>query len=199
MTMSKFDRYWWLYLLRGLLALGFGVSVMVTAILFPGITVQALVILFGAYLVMTGTVATTSAIIYRPESLWGSLLMNGLLSITLGVLAFVWTDLTAVALVLGFALWMIVTGVLDVVSAIRLRRVAERQWNLAFSGVIALVVGTLIIAYPAVGVLGVMWLIGGFAAVSGLLSMSYGWRRRAFRERPASEREVPPNAESKTA
>lgn len=201
MMMSNVNRYWWLYLLRGLLALLFGVSVIITAVLFPGATIRALVILFGAYLVATGMVTLTSAIIYRPESLWGSLVLNGLLNVALGVLAFVWTELTAVALMVMFALWMLAIGLLDILFAIRMRRVVERQWTMAFSGVIAIVVGTLILIFPAIGLLGIMWLIGGFAAASGLFSMSCGWRMRRFRQQGATaqesaERTIPNQAES---
>lgn len=196
---SDVGKYWWLYMLRGLLALGFGASVMVTAILFPGITVQALVILFGAYLLASGAVAAITALFYRPESFWGSLLLNGVLSMGVGALAFAWTEVTAVALVLVFAFWLVVTGLLDIVSAVRLRHLLERQWTIGLSGLIAVVVGTVILLYPAIGALGLMWLFGGFVSVSGLFSLSCGWQMHKLRKAVEHEREAPPYAESEPA
>jgi uncharacterized membrane protein HdeD (DUF308 family) len=197
---SHSKKYWWWYLLRGILALLFGTSVVVTAVLLPETTIYALVVSLGAYLVLTGVVSVASAIAHRSKPHWGSLLVNGLLHITLGILAFFWTDVTAVALLFMFAISMVAIGLLDLVSSIRLRHSFNRPWTVAVSGVLSMLVGGGIMIFPALGAFGVMWIIGGMSALFGAFSISCGWRMRNGPHRRApQEQEVHPQAESAPA
>ncbi len=194
---SHVKRYWWWYLLRGALALLFGTSVIVTAVLFPETTILSLVMALGAYLVLTGAVSVASAVVHRPRSY--ALLVNGLLHIALGVLAFVWTDATAVAMLFVFALSMVAIGLLDLVSAIRLRHVLKRQWTIALSGLLSIVIGGLIMLFPAIGAFGVLWIVGASAALFGVFSISCGWRMQRHHPPTASPEEAHPQAQSAPA
>src|SRR5689334_14735051 len=113
------SRYWWALVLRGVAAIMFGVL----ALAWPGLTLQVLVALFGAYALVDGVFAVVAAIGGRQHTdQWFLLLLEGLLGIVVGVVTWAAPGITATALVLYIALWSVVTGVLEIVAAIRLRK-----------------------------------------------------------------------------
>jgi uncharacterized membrane protein HdeD (DUF308 family) len=122
---SVLSRHWWLLLLRGLVAIAFGVLTWVQ----PGISLAALVILFGAYSMADGILATWTAIAGGKDNdyRW-VLLLEGLLGIGIGVLTFFSPGITALALVFYIAIWAIATGVLEIAAAIRLREEIKNEW-----------------------------------------------------------------------
>src|SRR6516164_3009625 len=109
---------WWAVLLNGLLAMAFGAL----ALARPGATLVALILLFAAFCVVDGVTALLAAgAVGARERPWAHLLWAGLLSLLVGIGAFLWPGLTAVALLLVIAAWSIVRGALDIIAAIRLR------------------------------------------------------------------------------
>ena len=163
-------------MIKGILAILFGATLLATAVLFPATTATTLVLLFGAYLMVTGAVAVVAALWYRKKSIWGALLLNGVLGLTLGVLAFIWTDVTVVALMIMIAVWAIATGLVEIITTLRLHRGIKREWMTAAFGLVAVVLGALILLYPAIGLLAVMWLIGGYIALYGVFTVILGTR-----------------------
>jgi uncharacterized membrane protein HdeD (DUF308 family) len=177
---------WWAVLLRGIAAILFGVL----AIAVPGASLLALVILWGAYALADGVLALVQAARSgRAGGRWGWFLFEGLVSIAAGVLAFVWPGITALALLLVIAAWAILTGLSEIVAAARLRRHIQGEWLLALSGVLSISFGVLLLVRPQAGALAVVWLIGSYAVLFGVLLVALSLRLHRWHR--AAERPVP--------
>jgi uncharacterized membrane protein HdeD (DUF308 family) len=179
--MLTLARYWWVMALRGLLAVLFGLA----AFFWPGITLVALVFLFGAYALVDGVLAIVSA--FRGGE-WWPLLLEGVIGIAAGVAAFVWPGITALALLYVIAVWAIVTGVLEVVAAIRLRREIENEWLLGLGGALSILLGVIMVAVPGAGALGLVWAIGAYALLFGAMLIVLGFRLRGMKGQVESRR-----------
>jgi uncharacterized membrane protein HdeD (DUF308 family) len=184
--LETLTRYWWVVALRGALAILFGV----TALVWPGITLFALVLIFGAYSLVDGVCTLAAALGRRDRGatdtggrIW--LFVQGVAGIIIGVLAFVWPGITALALLWLIGIWAIVIGVLEVIAAIRLRRELRREWLLGLSGAATALFGILLIAWPAAGVLTLIALIGISAVVFGVALLAFAERLRR-QQRPAT-------------
>jgi uncharacterized membrane protein HdeD (DUF308 family) len=174
---SILSRNWWLMLLRGLAAIGFGILIFAK----PQISLQVLVYLFGAYVLVEGILGVSLALHARNEvHSWGVLLLWGLLGVGVGILAFVKPDITALALLFYIALWAIATGVLEIATAIRLREVIKNEWLLILAGLASVAFGVLLIARPDAGALAVLALIGAYAIVFGVLLVVFAFKIRSF-------------------
>src|SRR5258708_11237033 len=155
---------WWSFVVRGLLAFVFGIL----AFIMPGPTLLGLVLLFGIYSIADGIFNIMGAFtVEREQTRWWVLLIEGIVSIAAGVIAFVLPGLTALALLFLIAAWAIVTGVLEIAAAIRLRRHIKGEWLLALAGVLSVVFGVLIALRPGVGALAIVWWIGAYAIAFG--------------------------------
>src|SRR5918911_1787 len=163
---AVFTSNWWSLLLRGLVALIFGILTFI----WPGISLTALVFLFGAYALVDG-LFTVIAALRAPEGYrhWWALLVEGIFGTIAGVLAFVWPGITALVLLYLIAAWAIVTGVFEIAAAIRLRKVISGEWLLALGGVMSVLFGLLLMAWPGAGALAVLWMIGAYAILFGAL------------------------------
>jgi uncharacterized membrane protein HdeD (DUF308 family) len=163
--------------MRGVAAALFGVL----ALARPGITLAALVFMWGAYAIADGVLAMVAAWKIRDDGrpLW-SLFVVGLLGIAAGVGTFRWPGLTALVLLMVIASWAIAIGILQVVVAIRLRKEIDGEWALGLSGVLSVAFGVLAALRPGLGALGVLWMIGGYAIAFGGLLIVLGFRLRAL-------------------
>jgi len=168
-------RNWWIMALRGLAAVLFGVL----AFAWPGITLLTLVYLFSAYALVNGVLAlVVSFNTPKGHHRSGSLMLEGLISIAAGVIAFLVPGITALAMVLVIAWWAIVTGVLEIVAAVRSRKVITNEWLLILSGIASLFIGFILLVQPGAGALALIWWIGAFALVFGVLLISLAFRMR---------------------
>lgn len=172
--LSMLVRYWWMVALRGLLAVVFGVL----ALAWPGITLATLVLFFGVYSLMDGLFSIVAAM--RQKERWAPLVLKGLLGVGVGILTFLWPGLTAMALLYLIAAWAIVTGVLEVVTAIRLRKVIAGEVLLVLSGLASVALGVLLAIWPISGALAMVWLLGVYALVFGALLLGLSIRLRAM-------------------
>jgi uncharacterized membrane protein HdeD (DUF308 family) len=171
-------RNWWMMALRGLFAILFGLA----AFAWPGITLGALVLLFGAYALADGIFAVISAVAVPPLGVaWWDLLVEGLLGIGTGVLTLAWPSITALVLLYLIAAWAVMTGIFEIAAAIRLRREIRGEWALALSGVLSVLLGVALVAAPGAGALAMIWLIGAYAVAFGalLLALAFNLRRRS--------------------
>jgi uncharacterized membrane protein HdeD (DUF308 family) len=170
------SRNWWALALRGLAAILFGVL----AFAWPGITLFVLIIFFGAYMLVDGIFAIVAAVrVAREEARWWLLLLEGILGVVAGIVTFFWPGLTALALLYLIAAWAIVTGIMEVVEAIRLRQEIVGEWALILSGALSVLFGVLLVVIPArAGLLSLTWLIGIYAVAFGVLLVILAFRVR---------------------
>jgi uncharacterized membrane protein HdeD (DUF308 family) len=185
--LETLSRHWWAVALRGVAAILFGVL----ALVWPGITVFALVIVFGAYALVDGAFTLVAAFgdrdggRTRDSRAW--LFARGIAGIVTGIVAAFWPGITALALLWVIAIWAMVTGVFDIVAAIQLRKQMRREWLLALSGALSVLFGVLLVVWPAAGVLTLVALIGIAAIVFGITLLMLGLRlRRERRHDPAA-------------
>lgn len=170
-------RAWWMVALRGVAALIFGIL----AILMPGVTLLVLVGLFAAYALISGIAEIVAAVRARREHRgWGLLLALGIVAIAAGILAVAYPGITALALVVLMGVNAIFTGAIDIAIAVRLRRVIRHEWMFILAGVVSLVFGMLVLAFPAGGALALVWLVSFYAIVTGILFISVSLRLRAM-------------------
>jgi uncharacterized membrane protein HdeD (DUF308 family) len=170
-------RNWWAIVLRGVFAVLFGLG----AFLWPGITLVVLVVLYGAYLFADGILAVAWALMGRRAGAfpWG-VFLAGLASIIAGVLTFLMPGLTALVLLYLIAAWAIVRGIFEIIAAFHLRRELTNEWLLALNGVLSVLFGILLIAAPGAGALTVLWIIGTFAIIVGVVMIMLGFRLKGL-------------------
>lgn len=173
------SRRWQLVVVRGVVAVLFGV----VAIAWPAITVLALALLWGAYLLVDGIASIVMAVGQGNDRLY--LIVLGVLGIAAGVISFVWPQITVIVLLLLIAVWAIVAGVLQIAAAVRLRKVIRNEWFLAISGVVTLILGLLLIVQPAEGALALLVAIATFAIAWGVVLIVFGLRLRQLRPQAA--------------
>jgi uncharacterized membrane protein HdeD (DUF308 family) len=173
-----FSRNWWVLLLRGIIAILFGFF----AIARPHITLAALVLLFGAYVLVDGIFSIVGAIggWQHREDRW-LLLLEGILGIGAGLITLRAPFITTVALVFFIAVWAMATGILKIVEAIRLRKEISGEFWLALSGIASVIFAFLVMLRPAAGALAMAWLIGWYALFLGVTLVVLGFRVRGLR------------------
>ncbi len=168
-----FTSSWWALVLRGIAAIAFGAL----AFFWPGITLTALVFLWGAYAIVDGIFAIAAGVKTSDgHKRWWVLLLEGILSIAAGVLAFVIPGITALVLLMLIAAWAIVTGAFEIGAAIQLRKYITGEWLLALAGIASVLFGVALFLNPSAGALAVVWLIGAYAIVFGILLIALGLR-----------------------
>jgi uncharacterized membrane protein HdeD (DUF308 family) len=185
-------RSWWMLALRGVIAILFGIL----ALMWPGLTLLGLVALFAAYAILGGAISVIGALNNRKtdDNWWLSLLL-GLVSIGAGIIAVVHPGLTAMVLVLVIGANALITGVLDIVAAVRLRRSIQGEWLLILSGIASIVFGVLVFLFPDAGALALVWLVSIYALVTGvlMLALSFRLRARATARGEVADRRVTPD------
>src|ERR1700716_3017755 len=167
---------WWLFTLRGILAIVFGLL----ALIFPGPTMLSLVILFSAYMLVDGVFGIIAAVraIRRKEDRWGLLIFEGLLNIAVGILAFLWPGITVVAFVWLIAAWAIVSGGLMTAAGFRLN-IERGRWWLVLGGLLSLAYGVLLIITPLIGAIVLTWWLGAHALVFGIALVIFSFKLRS--------------------
>ena len=167
---------WWLFLLRGILGIIFGLI----ALIFPGPTMLSLVLLFSAYMLVDGIFAIVSAVraIRRKEDRWGLLIFEGLLNIAVGILAFLWPGITVIAFVILVAAWAIASGGLMTAAGFRLN-VDHGRWWLILGGLLSIAFGVLLIIAPLIGAVVLTWWIGAYAIAFGVALIIFSFKLRS--------------------
>jgi uncharacterized membrane protein HdeD (DUF308 family) len=175
--LETLKRGWWFLVLRGIFAILFGVA----AFVWPSITAGALVILFGAYALANG-IFTLGLAIRAPKGTprIGTLVLLGLLSVAAGILTFFYPGVTALSLVWVIAFWAIFTGAFEIAVAIQLRKHLSNEWALILAGILSVVFGVLVIARPNAGALSILWLIGTYAILYGVMLLTIAIRLKSL-------------------
>ncbi len=169
-------RNWWVLLLRGMVAVVFGVMAWTMP---PSQSIETLVLVFGVFAFVDGSLQVWTALAERRErDNWVLLMMWGLVGIGAGVMTFSVPELTAVALLFYIAVWAIAKGVLEIMAAIRLRKEITGEWLLILGGVISIIFGGFLMANPAEGAIALLWIIAMYAFIFGLLFIVLAFKLR---------------------
>jgi len=170
-------RNWWALAIRGIAAVVFGLL----ALFWPPTAFVALVLVFGAYAIVDGIFNLVAAV-RAPHTgrRWGPLVFEGIVSLIVGMITLLWPRISAFALVMFIAAWSIVTGIAEVVAAIRLRKQIRGEWLLALSGILSLALGVLLFLAPAAGALVLTIWIGAYAVVFGAVMVGLSLRLRSW-------------------
>jgi uncharacterized membrane protein HdeD (DUF308 family) len=153
----------------------------------PGVTLLSLVIVFAAWSVVDGVFNITAAVrAARAHERWILLLLSGLGGIVIGALAILWPGITVLAFVMLVAAGALVSGLLSIAAAARLRK-SHGRWWLVISGALSIVFAILLVLGPMLGAIVLTWWIGAYALVSGVILLVLAFRLRARRsDVPAS-------------
>jgi uncharacterized membrane protein HdeD (DUF308 family) len=171
------EQSWWMLAARGAIAVLFGVL----ALVWPGLTLLWLVILFAAYALAGGGIEVYAAWKNRArDENWWLILLLGLVSLGVGVIAVFHPALTALVLVLLMGANALATGILDIAAAIRLRKVIENEWLLILAGLVSVAFGILVFLFPGAGALALVWLISLYAIITGALLLTLAFRAREW-------------------
>ncbi len=170
MTKTLAD-YWWLIAIRGIIGLLFGLALIAS----PVKTVVVVTVLVGLWLMVDGVVTSIVSLFQiKKNDHWWLLLLRGIVGILLGVAIFSWPGITIQALFLLITIWLIVMGILMIVTAIIIRRESEMEWLIAATGITALILGALLYGNPYGSVVLFSVVIGLFALVSGITTTAFG-------------------------
>ncbi len=174
MFASLIDK-WWVVALRGVAAILFGIA----ALVWPGMTLAALVMLFGAYAMVDGLFALFAAVgSGGNDRLWH--VLAGIIGIGLGILTFVYPGITGLALIYLIGIWAILTGVLEIIAGFELP--ISRDWLLALGGLLSVVFGAYVLFNPGSGALAIVWLIGFYAVLFGVVLCVLAFRLRGLKK-----------------
>ena len=173
--MSVLARNWWAFVVRGVLAILFGLI----ALFVPAVTMLSLVIVFAAYAATDGVFAIVSAVRAANQGeRWGWLALEGVAGIVAGIAAILWPGLTVALFIALIAVWAIITGGLLLTASFRVDA-NDGRWWLALGAVASLVYGMLLLVAPMIGALVLTWWIGAYAIVFGISMIAAALRLRA--------------------
>jgi len=165
-------------IIRGIIGVIFGI----VAFVWPGLTLAALVLLFGAYALLDGIADIAYGISgARSGGHSWALLLAGIVGIGAAIVTFLWPAITLLVLVLVIGIWAVIRGVLQLVAAVRLRNIIRGEWLLVLSGILSIALGVLVFLYPMTGAIVLAWWVGAYAFVAGIALIALGIRLRQYR------------------
>ena len=174
---SRLASNWGWVVARGVAGIIFGVL----ALAWPGATFMSLLMFFAVFVFFEGVANVISAVSggRGDEPMWGTLLLEGLLSIGLAVLAVLAPARMAIAVVWTIGFWAMITGALRIGAAIRLRKLIEHEWLMVLSGLAAIGFGALLLFRPMAGAVVMLWWLGAYEVVFGITMLAVGFRLRS--------------------
>ena len=168
---------WWLLLLRGLLAVAFGVLLFTR----PSISVAILITFFGAYSLVDGVFSAYSAISQRSQhEHWVLMLVGGLCGIAIGLITFYSPGITAIVLLFYIAIWSIIIGISQIIMAVKLRAEIKGEFWLGLAGLVSVLFGMYLIYNPGAGILSVIWVLAAYAVLFGFLMIALSLRVKSL-------------------
>ena len=165
-----------MFLFRGIAAVLFGII----ALVWPKMTLSALVFVFGLFAVISGITAVVAALRNTEFPGWGWILAEGILGFLVGVVALVWPGIAALAFIYLLAVWAILTGIFEVITPLAYPMSGGRAALTALAGVLSIIFGILIAAQPSSGLLAVVWLIGVYAILFGIMYIGMYFQSRSL-------------------
>ncbi|MCB8822339.1 HdeD family acid-resistance protein [Microvirga rosea] len=181
---------WWAVALRGVFAIIFALI----ALFIPGATLLSLVLFFAAYMLVDGIFSIVAAVrAASHHQRWGLLVLEGVVDILVGVIAFAWPGLTVVFFVTLMAVWSLITGVLEIVAAFKLNPTYGRGW-LIFSGIVSILFGIALLVAPMIGAVVLTWWLGAYAMVFGITLLVLAFKLRSRKDTPSATTAMPRGA-----
>jgi uncharacterized membrane protein HdeD (DUF308 family) len=176
------EKHWWQIALRGFLALIFGILVLAR----PDVALFIFAYIFGAYAFVDGIFTLVAAVNYKAGAgqrawLFVRGILGGILGIIVGLITFFWPAITELALVMLIAAWALVTGIMELIFAFRANQNTAIRWMFAVSGILSLILGILLLARPIFAALVIVWVIGAYAMLAGILLIILGFRLRSVK------------------
>ncbi|MET0532151.1 MAG: HdeD family acid-resistance protein [Microvirga sp.] len=169
---------WWAVALRGVFAIIFALI----AFFWPGATLLSFAIFFSAYMLVDGVFGIVSGIRAASNNQrWGLLILEGLLNILVGVIAFLMPGLTIVFFVTLMAVWSLITGILMIVAAFKLNPDYGRGW-LVFGGIVSVLFGVALLVAPLVGAVVLTWWLGAYALFFGIALVLLAFKLRSHKD-----------------
>lgn len=169
--------HWWALALRGVIAIAFAIL----AFALPGLTLAALVLLFGIYALLDGIFALISALrAAHGHGRWGAFLLEGIIGVLAGLVTLAAPAVTLTFLIYVVGGWAVVTGVLEIAAAIRLRRHVAGEWLLIVTGIVSIAFGLIIFVAPLVGAIAISVWLGAYALIFGVLLLTLAFRLKAL-------------------
>ena len=176
------SKYWWIFSLRGIIAIVFGLA----ALLWPALTLGVMVLLFGFFALLEGLLTVVTSFGKGDEKGGWTLLFEGLVGLLVCVIvllgtsigSILWPKVAAVMLVYYIAGWAILAGLFKIITAFRIRKEVKGEWILGLNGLVSILVGVILILRPEAGVLAVAWLIGILAVIVGIFQLLLGLKFR---------------------
>lgn len=169
--------HWWVFLVRALVALLFAVA----CFLLTGAAIVALVIWIGIFFILDGILMIVGAIrsgLDSHHSHWWWQAAGGVIGIAAGLLVLSRPDIAALTLAYFVAAWAYLTGILELATAIRLRRVLPNEWMWIVNGVLSILLGILISLFPEAGLVALVWWLGFYALLAGIAMAFLAFRLR---------------------
>jgi uncharacterized membrane protein HdeD (DUF308 family) len=167
---------WWFVLLRGILAILFGLVALFT----PGTALLALVFVFGAYAIIDGVTAVATGIRHRnSESHWVWQIVQGVVSVIAGIIAFAWPGVTVLAILYVIAFWSIVSGVTEIIESFAMRKRSSASWGwMLAAGIVGVLFGIVLVIQPGAALVTLLWFVGAFSIAYGAIIIVLAFRLR---------------------
>ncbi len=178
------SKYWWVFTLRGLIGIAFGLA----ALFWPALTIGIMVLLFGLFALFEGGLAIVASFGKGDEKGGWTLLFEGVVGLLVCLIvllgssigSLLWPEVAAVMLVYYIGGWAILAGLFKTITAIRIRSEVKGEWVLGLSGLISILAGLILVLRPGAGVLAVAWLIGLMAILLGIFLTLFGLKFRGM-------------------
>ena len=176
-------RNWWALLIRGIAAVVFGIL----AFAWPGATILAIGILFGAYAFVDGIFAIVAAVrAAQTQERWWPFVIEGFIGLGVAAITFYDIRVTLFALYLVIAAWAFLTGIFEIIAGIQLRKHIANEFWLILGGIASLAFGCLLLWRPIAGALAIIWIIGAYAIIFGITMIGLSLRLRSHAQTTAA-------------
>ena len=185
---ALYQRTWWSLLIRGLVAVLFGIL----AITWPDRILEFIVTLLGIFVLVVGIFATVGALMHRAASKrWMLVLIPGLIGIIIGIITIVWPAVFTVIIFYLIAIWALVHGIMEIHNALKLRKDVQGEWMPILVGVVSVIFGLVLLVKPLTAGAVVTWVVGLCVLVLGVLWLILAFRARGWQQTTPSEKPPP--------
>jgi uncharacterized membrane protein HdeD (DUF308 family) len=181
--LADIARQWWALAIRGVIAILLGI----VALLMPVAAVAAVAVVFGVFMLLDGIFAVIAGWQTRNTVRhWWALLLEGLTGIVAGLLTVAFPIFAALVLIYFISAWALITGLMEIIAAIRLREQIEGEWRLALSGALSVLFAILLAVWPESGAIAIGWLLGAYAVLFGAVLLALAFHLKGLADRRAT-------------